>query len=63
MGFFIFTDIRKLQEKSETSYTLITEEVEVTGLMKYRNKSFWEGHKTITFDTLTYRHQYKVIAR
>ena len=19
-----------------------------TGLMKYRNKSFWEGHKTIT---------------
>ena len=29
MGFFIFTDIRKLQEKGETSYTLITEEVEV----------------------------------
>lgn len=29
MGFFIFTDIRKLQEKSETSYTLITEEAEV----------------------------------
>ena len=28
MGFFIFTDIRKLQEKAETSYTLITEEVE-----------------------------------
>ena len=25
----IFTDIRKLQEKAETSYTLITEEVEV----------------------------------
>ena len=33
-----------------------------TGLMKYRNKSFWEGHKTITFDTLTDRHQYEVIA-
>ena len=32
-----------------------------TGLMKYRNKSFWEGHKTITFDTLTDRHQYEVI--
>ena len=30
--------------------------------MKYRNKSFWEGHKTITFDTLTDRHQYEVIA-
>ena len=30
-----------------------------TGLMKYRNKSFWEGHKTITFDTLTDRHQYE----
>lgn len=28
-GFFIFTEIRKLQEKAETSYTLITEEVEV----------------------------------
>ena len=33
-----------------------------TGLMKYRNKSFWEGHKTVTFDTLTDRHQYEVIA-
>ena len=29
MGFFIFTDIRKLQYKSETSYTLIKEEAEV----------------------------------
>ena len=29
MGFLIFTDIRKLQEKAETSYTLTTEEVEV----------------------------------
>ena len=29
MGFFIFTDIHKLQEKAETSYTLSTEEVEV----------------------------------
>lgn len=33
-----------------------------TGLMKYRNKSFWEEHKAITFDTLTDRHQYEVIA-
>ena len=33
-----------------------------TGLVEYRNKSFWEGHKTITFDTLTDRHQYEVIA-
>ena len=33
-----------------------------TGLMKYRNKSFWEEHKDITFDTLTDRHQYEVIA-
>lgn len=33
-----------------------------TGLMKYRNKSFWEGNKTIIFDTLTDRHQYEVIA-
>ena len=28
-AFLIFTDIRKLQEKAETSYTLTTEEVEV----------------------------------
>lgn len=28
-GLFYFTDIRKLQEKVETSYTLITEEAEV----------------------------------
>ena len=28
-AFFNFTDIRKLQEKAETSYTLITEEAEV----------------------------------
>ena len=26
---FIYTDIRKLQDKAKTSYTLITEEVEV----------------------------------
>ena len=30
--------------------------------MKYRNKSFWEGNKTIIFDTLTDRHRYEVIA-
>ena len=28
-GLFNFTDIRKLQVKAKTSYTLITEEVEV----------------------------------
>lgn len=28
-AFLIFTDIRKLQEKAETSYTLTTEEAEV----------------------------------
>ena len=28
-AFSIYTDIRKLQDKAETSYTLITEEVEV----------------------------------
>lgn len=27
--FSIYTDIRKLQDKAKTSYTLITEEVEV----------------------------------
>ena len=33
-----------------------------TGLMKFTDKSFWENHKTITFDTLTDRNQYEVIA-
>lgn len=33
-----------------------------TGLMKYTDKSFWENHKTIEFDTLTDRNQYEVIA-
>ena len=28
-GFSVYTDIRKLQDKAKTSYTLITEEVEV----------------------------------
>lgn len=28
----------------------------------YSNKSFWEGHKPIFFDTLTDRHQYEMIA-
>ena len=28
-AFSIYTDIRKLQDKAKTSYTLITEEVEV----------------------------------
>ena len=33
-----------------------------TGLMKFTDKSFWENHKTIEFDTLTDRNQYEVIA-
>ena len=32
------------------------------GLMKYADKSFWEKHKTIAFDTLTQRQNYEVIA-
>ena len=33
-----------------------------TGLMKFTDKTFWENHKTIEFDTLTDRNQYEVIA-
>ena len=33
-----------------------------TGLMKFTDKSFWENHKTIEFDTLTDKNQYEVIA-
>ncbi len=33
-----------------------------TGLMKFTDKSFWENHKTIEFDTLTDQNQYEVIA-
>ncbi len=31
-------------------------------LMKFKDKSFWERHKTISFDTLTDRYDYEVIA-
>ena len=32
------------------------------GLMKYEDKSYWETHDTITFDTLTEHHTYKIFA-
>ena len=32
------------------------------GLMKYANKSFYENHKTITYDSLTEHREYEVIA-
>lgn len=32
------------------------------GLMKYADKSFWEKHKTIQFDTLTEKGKYEVVA-
>lgn len=32
------------------------------GLMKYKEQSFWEEHKTISFDTLTDRCEYEVVA-
>ena len=31
------------------------------GLMKFKDKNFWEKHKTISFDTLTDRQTYEVI--
>ena len=33
-----------------------------SGLMKYTDKSFWETHKTIRFDTLTEKCDYEIIA-
>lgn len=33
-----------------------------SGLMKYADKSFWESHKTISFDTLTEKCNYEIIA-
>ena len=33
-----------------------------SGLMKYADKSFWESHKTISFDTLTEKCDYEIIA-
>lgn len=33
-----------------------------SGLMMYTDKSFWESHKTIRFDTLTEKCNYEVIA-
>ena len=32
------------------------------GLMKFKDKGFWESHKTIRFDTLTEKCNYEVIA-
>ena len=32
------------------------------GLMKFKDKNFWEKHKTVSFDTLTDRQTYEVIA-
>ena len=32
------------------------------GLMKYTDKSFWQEHKTITFNTLADRQEYEVVA-
>ena len=32
------------------------------GLMKFKDKSFWEKHKTVSFDTLTGKQTYEVIA-
>ena len=32
------------------------------GLMNYQDKGFWEKHKTVSFDTLTDRQTYEVIA-
>ena len=32
------------------------------GLMKFKDKSFWEKHKTVSFDTLTDKRTYEVIA-
>ena len=34
----------------------------LTDLMKYKKKSFWETHKTFTFDTLTEHHTYEILA-
>lgn len=31
------------------------------GLMKFKDKSFWEKHKTISFDTLTDHYDYEVV--
>lgn len=33
-----------------------------SGLMNYTDKSFWESHKTISFDTLTEKCDYEIIA-
>ena len=32
------------------------------GLMKYADKSFWEKHKIIQFDTLTEQAEYEIVA-
>ena len=56
---------RRIDYETEPNYRCYSRNaVSYTHLDVYKrqNKSFWEGHKTITFDTLTDRHQYEVIA-
>lgn len=33
-----------------------------SALTNYKSKSFWEEHKTITFDTITEHHEYEIVA-
>ena len=56
-----------LRECPETRYDdmqliLMNDGSMFAGLMKFKDKSFWEKHKTISFDTLTDRQTYEVIA-
>ena len=32
------------------------------GLMKYKEKDFWESHKTFSYDTLTEHYEYEIVA-
>ena len=56
-----------LRECPETRYDdmqliLMNDGSMFAGLMKFKDKNFWEKHKTISFDTLTDRQTYEVIA-
>ena len=56
-----------LRECPETRYDdmqliLMNDGSMFAGLMKFKDKSFWEKHKTVSFDTLTDRQTYEVIA-
>lgn len=55
-----FVDAPQLKKEAERWH--MNDGTMFAGLMKFKDKSFWKKHKTVSFDTLTDRQTYEVIA-